>query len=232
MKRRKQSRRWRGKKYAPVMIGMLVLLMNLADLKISNLISGSIICQAAERQSENTETENNSGGTEKEKITQTEASTVSDILEELDLSRVQRMLDQMLGEESFSMKDMLDGLIKGEKVLSEDTVQEMVHSFLFSGLEKEKSLLIKILLLILLSAVLANFADVFESGQIGDICFYIVYLLLLFLLLLCLFVKFLLLPHLHLVVLIYNCYFLHHLILFLVSSAAIRSTSFKMRTQR
>ena len=182
MKRRKQSRRWRGKKYAPVMIGMLVLLMNLADLKISNLISGSIICQAAERQLENTETENNSGGTEKEKITQTEASTVSDILEELDLSRVQRMLDQMLGEESFSMKDMLDGLIKGEKVLSEDTVQEMVHSFLFSGLEKEKSLLIKILLLILLSAVLANFADVFESGQIGDICFYIVYLFLFFLL--------------------------------------------------
>ena len=182
MKRRKQSRRWRGKKYAPVMIGMLVLLMNLADLKISNLISGSIICQAAERQAENTETENNSGGTEKEKITQTEASTVSDILEELDLSRVQRMLDQMLGEESFSMKDMLDGLIKGEKVLSEDTVQEMVHSFLFSGLEKEKSLLIKILLLILLSAVLANFADVFESGQIGDICFYIVYLLLFILL--------------------------------------------------
>ena len=182
MKRRKQSRRWRGKKYAPVMIGMLVLLMNLADLKISNLISGSIICQAAERQLENTETENNSGGTEKEKITQTEASTVSDILEELDLSRVQSMLDQMLGEESFSMKDMLDGLIKGEKVLSEDTVQEMVHSFLFSGLEKEKSLLIKILLLILLSAILANFADVFESGQIGDICFYIVYLLLFILL--------------------------------------------------
>ena len=182
MKRRKQSRRWRGKKYAPVMIGMLVLLMNLADLKISNLISGSIICQAAESQSENTETENNSGETEKEKITQTEASTVSDILEELDLSRVQRMLDQMLGEESFSMKDMLDGLIKGEKVLSEYTVQEMVHSFLFSGLEKEKSLLIKILLLILLSAVLANFADVFESGQIGDICFYIVYLLLFILL--------------------------------------------------
>ena len=182
MKRRKQSRRWRGKKYAPVMIGMLVLLMNLADLKISNLISGSIICQAAESQSENTETENNSGETEKEKITQTEADTVSDILEELDLSQVQRMLDQMLGEESFSMKDMLDGLIKGEKVLSEDTVQEMLHSFLFSGLEKEKSLLIKILLLILLSAVLANFADVFESGQIGDICFYIVYLLLFILL--------------------------------------------------
>ena len=50
------------------------------------------------------------------------------------------------------------------------------------ALAKEKNLLIKILLLILLSAVLANFADVFESGQIGDICFYIVYLLLFILL--------------------------------------------------
>ena len=38
------------------------------------------------------------------------------------------------------MKDMLDGLIKGEKVLSEDTVQEMVHSFYFrSGKGKESS---------------------------------------------------------------------------------------------
>ena len=67
----------------------------------------------------------------------------------------------MLGEESFSMKDMLDGLIKGEKVLSEDTVQEMVHSFLFSGLEKEKSLLIKILLLILLSGCTGEFCRCF-----------------------------------------------------------------------
>ena len=41
---------------------------------------------------------------------------------------------------------------------------------------------IKILLLILLSAVLANFADVFVRGRIGDNCFYIVYLLLFILL--------------------------------------------------
>ena len=92
------------------------------------------------------------------------------------------MLDQMLGEESFSMKDMLVSLTKGENVLSKDTVQDLLRSFLFSGMQKEKSLLIKILLLILLAAVFSNFAAVFENGQIGEICFYIVYLLLFILL--------------------------------------------------
>lgn len=141
-----------------IILMIVILLMNLSDLKVWNLFSGAVICQAAENQTEN--------------------STAADILEELDLSQMQKMLDQMLGEESFSMKDMLVSLTKGEKVLSEDTVQEMLRSFLFSGLQKEKSLFIKILLLILLAAVFTNFSAVFESGQIGDICFYIIYLLL------------------------------------------------------
>lgn len=182
MKCRKQNRRWHRRQYAAVVLCMFMILLNLVDAKILYLLPGNIICQAAGNQAEDMENENNTGKTEKENITQAEDSTAMDILEELDLSQVQRMLDQMLGEKSFSMKDMLDDLIKGEKVLSEDTVQEMLRSFLFSGLEKEKSLLIKILLLILLSAVLANFADVFENEQIGDICFYIVYLLLFILL--------------------------------------------------
>ena len=141
-----------------IILMIVILLMNLSDLKVWNLFSGAVICQAAGNQTEN--------------------STAADILEELDLSQMQKMLDQMLGEESFSMKDMLVSLTKGEKVLSEDTVQEMLRSFLFSGLQKEKSLFIKILLLILLAAVFTNFSAVFESGQIGDICFYIIYLLL------------------------------------------------------
>lgn len=107
---------------------------------------------------------------------------IEGILSDIDFTQVQSMLDQMMGEQSFSMRDMLVRLIRGEEVLSEDTVQEMLHSFLFSELEKEKALFTKILLLILLAAVFANFAAVFENRQIGDICFYIVYLLLFILL--------------------------------------------------
>ena len=105
-----------------------------------------------------------------------------EILSELDLKEVQDMLDAMLGEESFSFREALENLLTGKNAFSEEAVQKFLHGLLFSGLEKEKSLFMKILLLILLAALLANFASVFDSGQIGEISFYIVYLLLFMLL--------------------------------------------------
>ena len=105
-----------------------------------------------------------------------------EILSELDLKEVQDMLDAMLREESFSFREALENLLTGKDAFSEEAVQKILHGLLFSGLEKEKSLFMKILLLILLAALLANFASVFDSGQIGEISFYIVYLLLFMLL--------------------------------------------------
>ena len=146
-------------------IALTLLLLDFLNPGVAGLFSGTEICMAAEQET-----------------AQTQNETINGVLEDLDLSQVQKMLDQMLGEESFSMKDMLVSLTKGENVLSKDTVQDLLRSFLFSGMQKEKSLLIKILLLILLAAVFSNFAAVFENGQIGEICFYIVYLLLFILL--------------------------------------------------
>ena len=105
-----------------------------------------------------------------------------EILSELDLKEVQDMLDAMLGEESFSFQEALENLLTGKDAFSEEAVQKFLHGLLFSGLEREKALFMKILLLILLAALLANFASVFDSGQIGEISFYIVYLLLFMLL--------------------------------------------------
>lgn len=105
-----------------------------------------------------------------------------EIMSELDLKEVQDMLDAMLGEESFSFREALENLLTGKDAFSEEAVKKILHGLLFSGLEKEKSLFMKILLLILLAALLANFASVFDSGQIGEISFYIVYLLLFMLL--------------------------------------------------
>lgn len=163
--RRQAGGRKRKWLWLPIIFLAVFLSMNLPGIKNLNLLAGAVICQAAEQETEQAQNE-----------------TINGVLEELDLSQMQKMLDQMLGDESFSVKDMLVSLTKGENVLSEDTVQDMLRSFLFSGLQKEKSLFIKILLLILLAAVFTNFAAVFESGQIGDICFYIVYLLLFILL--------------------------------------------------
>lgn len=109
-------------------------------------------------------------------ITQTD--TVQNLLDDLELMQVQKMLDDMLGENSFSLTDILVSLTRGEKIFSEKDLQGIFYRLFFGQIEKQKGLYIRILLLILLAAVFSNFAAVFDNGQIGDTCFYVVYLLL------------------------------------------------------
>lgn len=100
------------------------------------------------------------------------------LLEEIDLTQVQKMMDELLGEDSFSFKEKLEKIINGEGAISKETVREFLQSLFFSELGKERELFIKLLFLILIAAVFANFASVLDSGQIGEISFYVVYLLL------------------------------------------------------
>ena len=101
-----------------------------------------------------------------------------ELLSELDFGQVQRMLDELLGTESFSFQEALKKLINGEEAISKETVQEFLRGLFFSGFERERELFAKILVLVILAAVFTNFASVFENGQVGDVSFYVVYILL------------------------------------------------------
>ena len=107
-----------------------------------------------------------------------QTNTMQHLLDDLELTQVQKMLDDMLGENSFSLTDTLVSLTRGEKIFSGKDLQGIFYRIFFGQLEKQKGLYIRILLLILLAAVFSNFAAVFDNGQIGDTCFYVVYLLL------------------------------------------------------
>lgn len=107
-----------------------------------------------------------------------QTDTMQHLIDDLELTQVQKMLDDMLGENSFSLTDTLVSLTRGEKIFSGKDLQGIFYRIFFGQLEKQKGLYIRILLLILLAAVFSNFAAVFDNGQIGDTCFYVVYLLL------------------------------------------------------
>ena len=133
--------------------------------------TGQIIAKTETNpQSDNMETELQS------EMAQTD--TMQHLLDDLELTQVQKMLDDMLGENSFSLTDTLVSLTRGEKIFSGKDLQGIFYRIFFGQLEKQKGLYIRILLLILLAAVFSNFAAVFDNGQIGDTCFYVVYLLL------------------------------------------------------
>ena len=67
-----------------------------------------------------------------------ESSVEKQLTDELEMSSLQDMVDDMLGEKSFSIVDAFQRLLSGEEILSEESVQEFLHSLLFSGFEKEK----------------------------------------------------------------------------------------------
>ena len=106
-----------------------------------------------------------------------ETETAEELLKEINLADVQKMLDDFMGADSFSMKEALIKLTRGERAFSKEAVQEFVYRFFFYQLDQEKELFVILIVLILLSAVFTSFAEVFENNQIGDISFFVVYLL-------------------------------------------------------
>lgn len=106
-----------------------------------------------------------------------ETETTEELLKEINLADVQKMLDDFMGADSFSMKEALIKLTRGGQAFSKEAVQEFVYRFFFYQLDQEKELFVKLILLILLSAVFTSFAEVFENNQVGDISFFVVYLL-------------------------------------------------------
>ena len=99
-----------------------------------------------------------------------------DLLDEIQIEDVQKMLDEIMDDHSFSVREALMNIINGEEPVSKETVQNFLYSLFFSDMEDEKGLILKLLLVIFIAAVLAEFADVFGNGQVGNISFYIVYL--------------------------------------------------------
>lgn len=101
-----------------------------------------------------------------------------DLLLKLDLEKMQKMVDEILGEDCFSVGESLKKLLQGEEALSKETVGSFLQSLFFSGIQQERDLFVKLILLVLAAALLMNFTSVFENGQAGDISFYLIYLLL------------------------------------------------------
>ena len=134
--------------------------------------------QITEKTITNLQTDTMKTDLQSDTIDTTRTDIMQNLLDDLELTQVQQMLDDMLGENSFSLTDTLASLTRGEKIFSEKELQGICYRIFFGQIEKQKGLYIRILLLILLAAVFSNFAAVFDNGQIGDTCFYVVYLLL------------------------------------------------------
>ncbi len=114
---------------------------------------------------------------------QGEEQKAQELLDDMQLEEIQQMVDEMLGEDAFSLSQAVKNLMSGGDALSREQALEMIGRIFFSQFEKQKKLVSQALILALLAALFTNFAQIFDRGQVGEIGFYIVYLLMFTLLL-------------------------------------------------
>ena len=60
-----------------------------------------------------------------------QTDTMQHLLDDLELTQVQKMLDDMLGENSFSLTDTLVSLTRGEKIFSGKDLQGIFYRIFF-----------------------------------------------------------------------------------------------------
>ena len=104
------------------------------------------------------------------------------LLEGLELGEMQEAVNELLGEETFSVREALERILAGEEVFSIDFLLETGKNFICDHLLADREVLFQVVLLVLLAALFANFTNVFSGSQAGEASFYLVYMLLLALL--------------------------------------------------
>ena len=99
------------------------------------------------------------------------------LLSQMDLQEVQEAVDSLLGGTGFSVSDSVRRLANGEDVFSGTGMKEQAFSLIKQAFAGQRELWLRILILVLAAALLSNFASLFESNQMGEMGFYMVYLL-------------------------------------------------------
>ncbi len=105
------------------------------------------------------------------------------LLEDLDTQNMQKLMDELLQENTFSFTDAIKEMMAGGEAVTKEALAQAVESSLFGQFEKSRAVFGQVLLLAFAGAVLGSFVQIFDQEKIGDICFYIIYLLVFVLLL-------------------------------------------------
>ncbi len=100
-----------------------------------------------------------------------------EILNDLELKEVEELVKQ-LTQEDISFMDMLKNLMSSGQALDWSSCKDIVSKMWQSAFGIQKETCIQILLLLLLTSFFSNLSGAFKNPQIGEMAFYICYMIL------------------------------------------------------
>lgn len=103
--------------------------------------------------------------------------TQEEILNDLELKEVEQLVKQLTGNQ-VSFTDMIKSMMSSGQALDWDKWKDVVSSMWQEAFGMQKETCIQILLLLLLTSFFSNIASAFKNPQIGEMAFYVCYLLL------------------------------------------------------
>lgn len=107
-----------------------------------------------------------------------ESFAAEEILGQFDYGDVDKALERIFPEKRMSFRDTVAAVITGEQEWSVKLLWELLVSQLTYAFSGSRETLVHILVIAVIAAVFHNFSAVFQSRQICEISFYILYLLL------------------------------------------------------
>lgn len=108
-----------------------------------------------------------------------QGNTQEQLLDSMELEKMQEAVNELLGEETFSVKESIKKALSGEEPFSAEHFGEIRKAFLYQQLLPDKKILVQVILLVLAASLFSNFTGMFGKGETGGISFYMVYLFLL-----------------------------------------------------
>lgn len=114
---------------------------------------------------------------------ETEDAQISDktqnteLLESMNFTDIDRMMEDLFPQERMGFADAVRQIMLGNTDVGRDAIKEMLRERILGAWEVNRKSILYLILLAIASAVFIGFSDIFQTRQVSQISFYMIYLL-------------------------------------------------------
>ena len=101
----------------------------------------------------------------------------TELLETMDFTDVDRMMEELFPQETMGFADAVRQIMLGNTDAGREAVKEMLWERIFGAWEVNRKSILYLILLAIAAAVFISFSDIFQTRQVSQISFYMIYLL-------------------------------------------------------
>lgn len=101
----------------------------------------------------------------------------TELLETMDFTDVDRMMEELFPQETMGFADAVRQIMLGNTDAGREAMKEILWERIFGAWEVNRKSILYLILLAIAAAVFISFSDIFQTRQVSQISFYMIYLL-------------------------------------------------------